>query len=1094
MKSIARVSAMLLIVGALLFGQETSQQIAGSVHDASGAVIPSAKIILRQIATNTAREVNTNEAGYFVITNVPIGDYELDAEASGFERYVQHGLKVNVDQKVSADITMTIGSTSDTVTVKADAAIIETSNGEIGRTISGEQVGQLQLNGRTYTQLLQIIPGVSTNIKDNFSLASGYGAAVNQESINGGRMGYLSVYLDGSDNLATGGGGHSFVNIDPDAIAEVNVLTSNYSAEYGQNAGAVMNAVIKSGTTGFHGEAYEYLRNDVLDARAWNSVSKQKLTYNNFGWNLGGPLYIPKVLDGLRDKLFFFTDMNWRRLRQGNPQIWEVPSALERGGNFSALPVSRQPIDPTTGEAFQGGIIPASMISPNSLRLINNYPLPNFQGSGGNYAFNYNYPMDVDEYVVKLDYNLSDKHHFSFGRVHDDYNSVENQTTLATYQRQIPGTNQFARWTYIINPTTTNSFQFSLPGHHIKQGNYAPNPLFISDYTRQAQGVNYPLLFNASNAIPSLNISGYTRLNVTPLTWNNSDRIIFFKNDFAKVLGQHTVKVGFFAQRNRKSQNNQGAINGSVSFNGSGENSSGNALADALLGNFYNYNEAALSPEGQFRFTQIEWYATDNWKVNSRLSLDLGVRFNYLPQQYVAWQNGVFFSPAYFNPADAPQINPLNGQLIAGTGDPDNGLYVGGSHYPSALSQRVPDLNSPIYQRLLRGAPLTISPTHWPIGPRVGFAYDLTGRGKTVVRGGYGMFFEREQGNFIFSQVDNPPFVQQATIFTGNIDNPTGGIQAHFPPSLTSFDSNVKIPTIQNYSLGIQHKLGTDTLIDVAYVGSSAWNLYRNLNLNQLRSGTLQAHPGVNVNALRPYPGYSDITQYTTGSNSNYNALQIQVRKQFNGGGLINAAYTWSKSIDTLSGFSSRPMDSYNVRGDRGLSDFDRRHMFVLTYVYPLPFWQSQNKWYQKAFGGWQLSGITTIQTGLPLNLSIPVDQAGTGVGGQRPSVVSDWQVSNQNASEWFNGNAFALPAAGTFGSLGRNVVVGPGLDSWDVSAQKSFAVTEQVKLQFRAEMFNAPNHVSFYSVGTQLGASNFGQVTSAYPPRTFQLALKLAF
>ncbi len=340
----ARVPALLLLLGTLLFGQESSQQVAGTVHDASGAVIAGAEITLRQTATTVTREVKTNDAGYFVITNISIGNYEVTAEAPGFEHYLQKDLTVNAGQKVDAEIVMKIGSTSDTVTVKADAAMVESSTGEVGRTISGKQVSQLQLNGRTYTQLLQIIPGVSTNVQDNFGLASGYGAAVNQESVNGGRMGYLSVYLDGSDNLATGGGGHSFVNIDPDAIAEVNVLTSNYSAEYGQNAGAVVNAIIKSGTTSFHGEAYEFVRNDALDARAWNSVNKQKLTYNNFGWNLGGPLYIPKVAENLKDKLFFFTDMNWRRLRQGSPQVWQVPDALERTGNFSELPASKQPI------------------------------------------------------------------------------------------------------------------------------------------------------------------------------------------------------------------------------------------------------------------------------------------------------------------------------------------------------------------------------------------------------------------------------------------------------------------------------------------------------------------------------------------------------------------------------------------------------------------------------------------------------------------------------------------------------------------------------------------------------------------------------
>jgi hypothetical protein len=380
------------------------------------------------------------------------------------------------------------------------------------------------------------------------------------------------------------------------------------------------------------------------------------------------------------------------------------------------------------------------------------------------------------------------------------------------------------------------------------------------------------------------------------------------------------------------------------------------------------------------------------------------------------------------------------------------------------------------------------------LGPRFGFAYDLTGRQRTVLRGGYGMTFERVQGNFIFSQINNPPFVHQSTVYTGNMENPAGGTQRIFPSALTSFDSGVKIPTVQNYSIGVQHKIGTDIVIDAAYVGSGGWNLYRGLNLNQLRVGTLQANPGVNTNALRPYPGYADITQYVTGANENYNSLQVQIRKEFRGGGLINLAYTFSKSITDSSGWSEVPMDSYNAKRERGLSAFDRRNLLVLSYVYPLPFWREPNTWYRKVWGGWQLSGITTIETGLPVNITIQGDVAGTGVGGQRPNVVGDPLLNAHTVSRWFNPAAFAVPAAGTFGNLGRNAIIGPGANNWDFSVQKYLAFTERVKLQYRAEMFNAPNHVSFWSVATTVGASNFGQVTGAMDPRTFQMVLKLLF
>jgi hypothetical protein len=476
-----------LLAAAAALTQTTSQQLSGIVKDTTGAVVPGVKITIRQTETNLTREATSGESGYFAIPNVPMGEYELAAETRGFQKYVQSGIKVGVNDKINVDVTMVLGSLNESVTVRADAANVETTTGEVGRLVSGEQANQLQLNGRNYTQLLGLLPGVSTNDKSNFDLAAGYGAAVTNQSVNGGRTGVLSVYLDGSDNLATGGGGHSFVNINPDALAEVKVLTSNYSAEYGQSAGAIMNMALKSGTRDFHGSAYEFMRNSALDSRAFNTISKQKLTYNNFGWNLGGPLYIPGKLEKLRDKLFFFTGMDMKRLRKGYPTIWQVPDGFTRTGDFSRLPASQWPADVTTGQVFPGGIVPVSRMSPNGRRLAGNYPMPNFQGSGGNYSFNYNYPMNVDEYIVKIDYLLSPKHQFSFMRVHDDYYSLENLTTPVSYDRTIPATNQSWKWTYVMNPTTVNTFQFSLPGHHIYQGNFKPNPLFITDYSRSGR-------------------------------------------------------------------------------------------------------------------------------------------------------------------------------------------------------------------------------------------------------------------------------------------------------------------------------------------------------------------------------------------------------------------------------------------------------------------------------------------------------------------------------------------------------------------------------------------------------------------------------
>jgi hypothetical protein len=397
---------------------------------------------------------------------------------------------------------------------------------------------------------------------------------------------------------------------------------------------------------------------------------------------------------------------------------------------------------------------------------------------------------------------------------------------------------------------------------------------------------------------------------------------------------------------------------------------------------------------------------------------------------------------------------------------------------------------------LFRGIPKTLAETYrgtW--GPRVGFAFDLTGKQRTVLRGGYGMFYERIEGNFIFSAINNPPFILQSDIADGNIENPTGGTTNRFPAALSnSHPMDMKVPRVMNWSMGVQHKLGADTSIDVAYVGSSAANLSRTLNINQLREGTLQANPGVNANALRPYPGYANINWYVTGANSIYNSLQTQVKRQVRGGGVLNFSYTWSRAITDASAYNENPMDSYNFKRDRGLATFHRAHVAVISYVYPLPFFRNAAGITRTLLGGWQVSGVTTFNTGLPQNIGINPDQAGIGQTGQRPNVVGDWKEGGGQRLQWFNTAAFALPAPGTFGNLGRNVVIGPGTNNWDASLMKNFAFGERVNLQFRAEFYNAPNHLSWWGVANTMGASNFGQITSATDPRTMQFGLRLSF
>lgn len=1081
---------------AAAFAQSTTQQISGFVKDPSGLAVTSAKISVRNVDTGQIRSTQVNESGFYVVSNLPIGSYEIEAEAPGFKKFVQKNVVVDVNSKVSADIVFEVGSLAESVTITADAAQLETSSGEIGRLVTGEQATQLQLNGRNYIQLLSLIPGVSTTYASSFALYGGFGTNASGQSANGGRTDTFSWNVDGVDNKDNGGGGNNFVNVNPDAIAEFKVLTTNYSAEYGQNSGAIINLAIKSGSRDFHGAAYEFVRNDAFDARAFNAIQKQKLRFNNFGWNLGGPVYIPGRFNTDKSKLFFFVSQEFKRLRQGAINTWTVPTLAQRNGDFSSLPAAQWPRDPATGMAFQEGKIPQARISRNMSRLIANYPAPNFFGSGGNLVFPTTTPSKTNQYVYKVDYNLNSKNLISVHYLRDAFYQLQNLTAIVLYDRTIPGTNSKAQWTYIAGPSAVNTFQFSFSGNVIVENGYRPNAFFTTDYSRKGEGFTAPSIYGITNDIPTLAISGFNTLNAAPRQFNNFNRIFNWKDDFSKVVGNHNLKTGVLIMRSRKNQDNIPAINGSLNFATGHSNSTNNALADALLGNFQQYQEANTNREGWYRFSQVEPYVQDDWKLSARLTVNLGLRFSYLQPQYSALQNTVLFLPQYFNPTKAPRIAPSTGAILPGSGDPYNGLALGGDAFPDSAKRRIPQTSDPAVQALFRGLPKETAQKYlgtW--GPRLGFAYDLTGHQKTVLRGGYGVFYERIEGNFIFSGINNPPFISQQTILDGNIENPTGGSAASFPASITnSHFLDMKVPRIMNWSFGVQQKLTADTTLDVAYVGSSAANLSRTININQLPLGTLQKNPGVNTNALRPYLGWADIQEFVTGSNSIYNSLQFQARRQLRGGGLLNLAYTWSKAITDASAYNESPMDSYNFKRERGLATFDRRHILVLSYVYPLPFWRTGADWYKKVFGGWQLSGVTILQKGVPVNLAINGDRAGIGIAGQRPDVVGDWRQGGSQRLQWFNTAAFALPALGAFGTLGRNVVIGPGTNNWDASLQKNFRIAEHAGMQFRAEFYDAPNHLSWQGVGNTLGNSNFGQITSATDPRSLQFGMRLDF
>ena len=794
----AIVFATLILAAALPAQSTFNQSIQGTVQDASGAVVPNATVTVTNAETNLIRTAVSNESGNYVISNLPIGFYEVSATASGFKKFTLKKVELSVDSKASVNIKLDLGSINETVSVTADAARVETTTGAVSNLITGTQASQIQLNGRNFPQLLQLLPGVSTTYSSGFALFGGYGVSNSGQSINGSRTDTFSWNLDGADNKDNGGGGNNFININPDAIAEFRVLTTNYGAEYGQNSGAVINIAVKRGTQEFHGIAYEYFRNDAIQARAFNASSIPELRYNNFGWNLGGPLYIPKLFNKDKSKLFFFIGGDFKKLRQGAANTWTVPALAQRNGDFSSLPTSQWPKDPATGAVFPGGKVPQSQWSPNSARLLDNYPLPNFTGSGGNYVFNTVQPLNANEYLYKVDYNISNKNQLSVHYFRDYYTSTQNQTQLILYNRNIPGTNFSTQWTYVPNPTTVNTAQFTFTGNVIfEKTGILPNTLFINDFTRAGEGITYPTLYNASTAIPSYQVTGLTSLTATPLNFNNFNRLFNWKDDLSKVIGNHTLKTGILVMRSRKNQDNVPAINGTFAFNTSGPNSTGNAISNALLGNFNNYLEASNLRQGWYRFSQVEPYIQDDWRITNRLTLNIGFRWAYMQPQYSALNNTSAFLPQYYNPAQAVSIVPSTGAIVPNSGNIYNGLVLGGNRFPPDAVLRFPEITSnPSVLGLFRNLPKGTAQTDWGTWqPRLGFAYDLTGKQNTVLRGGYGVFYERVEGNFIFSAVNNPPFIQQATLYYGNVENPTGSTVQTFPNTINNSHSlDMRVP------------------------------------------------------------------------------------------------------------------------------------------------------------------------------------------------------------------------------------------------------------------------------------------------------------
>ena len=1097
---VACVLALALVVFYFPLAAQTSfGRVSGSVTDPSGAAIPGAKITITNTETGSARTAEADQNGFYVITNLPIGPYKIEANQPGFQRSQQNGLAVVADGRLTADFKLQVGDISQSVEVTAQQTTetLNTVSGELARVIDTRQVENLALNGGNYVQLMTLVPGAVVTNPDQFSVTTSLSAT--NQNINGNRSDTQNLTVDGAFNLVAGSNGSLMNNVNSNFIQEVKVQTSNANAEYGRTAGVTYNIVTKNGTNQFHGSAFETFRNDHLDARNFFSVQKTKLRYNDFGYTVGGPIK--------KDKLFFFFGQEWKRLRQtANPSRQTLPSTALLNGDFSS---QAQLFYPGTKDPIPGNDI-RSLITPNGRALANVYmqqeKLASFFNNANvanNTILQPENPLNYRQHLIRIDYHINDKNTI-YGRWISDRNTLidpygtfsgANLPTTPT-QRNRPGESFLLSHTWLATPSIVNEFRTnaSWASQNI--------PPYGDTWKRSTYGFTFPYFFAdgtgnyRQDGIPDVSLTGYANFKGPSFALHSPSTDIQVADSISWIHNAHIVRAGAAVIRDRVDQNGRSAYTGSFNFSNSGNSlTTGNSVADMLLGNFRTYTEASADPMGFFRFWQPGAFVQDSWKLSRTFGLELGLRWERLTPWYTDANNMANFVPALYNPAQAVTINSA-GRVVPGSGNLYNGLIRAGDGIPADEVGRVPGAGGTLFNQIPAGAPRGFFPTQNVFSPRIGFAWSV--QPKTVIRGGFGIFYARPQGNMIFSQLNVPPITQISQFENGNISNPGGGAGVLAPNgSISAIDPNIKNGYSEQYSFGIQRELPKSILMEVSYVGNLGRHMLRQPNINQIpfvlnvANAALPTAQQLPNAALFPYKGFTNITQYRSDSTSNYHALQAYAARRL-GRVTFTVSYTFSKALGDASGQGDNPENYVDRHYNYGPLSFDRRHAFVATYVWYLPHLSNWNVVARNVLGSWQLNGIIRLQTG-----QYYTPTANTSIGGRRADYLGGPLAPvgiPQDINNWINKAAFGPAPNDRFGNVGPGMVEGPGLQSYDLSIAKNFRIKERFNLKFQTDFFNAFNVANFTGLNTNASDKAFGTLSSAYPPRNLQMQLKLSF
>jgi hypothetical protein len=1127
-----RLSILCCVAGFLLAGGLAAQDISGTIEgvvaDPSGAPVPNAKVTVTNVDRNqVVRTVTTDMGGNYSAPLIPVGNYAVKVEASGFKVADRAAIMLNARDDLKINIPLEVGAVTESVEVREVAAALDLGRATGATTIQGTQIRELSLATRNYEQLVPLMPGVTANSTDELYLgvsAPAGTAATLPYSINGNRNSANNWTVDGADNVDRGSN-LTLLNFPSiDAISEFKVERSLYTADAGRAGGGQITVVTKSGASQFHGSAYEFNRNDAYAANNWinnankvnvvNGVAKvSPLRWNDFGYTIGGPVTLGQHYNKDRNKTFFFFSEEFRRIITYTTFQPTVPTTAMLQGNFP-VPVC---VSYTTSCQQTATQIAPSQINPISAQYIKDIysklGLPTSSITGGFYPERNVYNSRQE--LARIDHVFNEK--FSiWGRFLNDNipttepgglfqgSAIPNGATTTT---NAPGRSWAIHALDTFTPTLLNEFGFNFSRGAIlstPQGltNKANNPdINVPEPFANPEGVIPTLVF--TGAPTSSNLIGYG-----PYTEYNRNYNFF--DNLTWIRGRHTLKLGFSSNRYQKTENaasGQGVFTFSNLGNpGSSANSFYQSWANFLLGNVSSFTQPSADLTPNIWAWQHEAYGQDDFRVNARLTAYFGVRWSFFGQPTDT--NGLLdnFDPGLYKAANAPQINPATGNIVAGTGNNPsiNGIIVGGKGSP--YSDAVSNSN------------------HKDFAPRVGIAWDPFGGGKTSIRSGYGVYYDSplfaayEQNTFA-----NPPYVQSVTYSNASFSNVTGGTQgvSSSPLALHGTPIPFRTPYVQQWSFDIQHQLPHDMILDVGYYGSKGTHLLGIVDINEAYPGAalaagLHAPNGntvfttadtPNINAARPYLGFNAINTLETAFDSNYNSLQVGFRKQFGSAGLISAAYTYSKNLtDNASDRSNAPQNTYNWHeGEYGPATLDRTHVFTLNYVYTIPIFQNGKGALAYALKGWQVTGITTYYTGSPFTVTTSgADPAGLGllstssVASSRPDMICD---PNQNAphtvAAWFNTSCFAAVPQGQVrpGNAGRGVVRGPGFGNWDASLMKNFKMGERFNLQLRGEGFNLPNHPNPNGFGsTNITSSLFGQITTFRAPRRIQIGAKLTF